>query len=67
MPRPLRLFRPAQAGAENPARVSAYPYKSYAVLAQPYQLLATRSTAGLNILKTVDYPLAWYVRMAAKE
>ncbi len=45
-----------------------YYSKSYAVLAQPYRLLlATRSTAGLNILKTVDYPLAWYVRMAAKE
>ncbi len=45
-----------------------YYSKSYAVLAQPYRLLlATRSTAGLDILKTVDYPLAWYVRMAAKE
>ncbi len=28
---------------------------------------STRSTAGLNILKNVDYPLVWYVRMAAKE
>ncbi|MGE4564986.1 MAG: hypothetical protein AB7F32_08950 [Victivallaceae bacterium] len=45
-----------------------YYSKSYAVLAQPYRLLlATRSADNLNILKTIDYPLAWYVRMAAKE
>lgn len=45
-----------------------YYSEHYVLLAQPYRLLAAAHTPDnqIKILKTFDYPLAWYVKMAAK-
>lgn len=46
-----------------------YYSEHYTLLAQPYQLLAAAHTpdGAIKILKTFDYPLAWYVKMAVKD
>ncbi len=46
-----------------------YYSEHYVLLAQPYRLLAAAHTVDnqVKILKTFDYPLAWYVKMAAKD
>jgi len=46
-----------------------YYSEHYVLLAQPYRLLAASHTPDnqIKILQAFDYPLAWYVRMAAKD